>query len=109
MGELLQVANAAAGGRAELRWTSPEAIAAAGVEPWTQLPIWLPPGYDHDFMHGGDVSRALAAGLRVRPVRETVADTWSWVRTLPGPLPQRADRPPVGLDPSAEQAILGAG
>jgi nucleoside-diphosphate-sugar epimerase len=109
MGELLDVANAVTGGHAELRWTGPEVIAAAGVEPWTQLPIWLPPGPDHDFMHAGDVGKALAAGLRLRPVEETVADTWSWVRTLPGPLPQRPDRPPVGLDPSAEQAILGAG
>jgi 2'-hydroxyisoflavone reductase len=109
MGELLDVANAVTGGHAELRWTAPEVIAAAGVAPWTQLPIWLPPGDDHDFMHRGDVGRALAAGLRLRPVRETVADTWSWVRTLPGPLPARPDRPPVGLEPSAEQAILGAG
>jgi 2'-hydroxyisoflavone reductase len=109
MGELLEVATEVTGGHARLRWTAPEVIAAAGIEPWTQLPIWLPPGPEHAFMHGGDVRKALAAGLRVRPVRDTVTDTWQWVRTMPRALPHRPDRPPVGLDRSAEQAILAAG
>jgi len=106
MGELLDTANAVTGGHAELRWTDPAVILAAGVQPWTDLPIWLPPGPLYDFLHGGE---ALAAGLRPRPVRDTVADTWAWLSGLPGPPPHRADRPPVGLDPSTEQAILAAG
>ncbi|GIE88310.1 NAD-dependent epimerase/dehydratase family protein [Actinoplanes regularis] len=109
MGSLLDAANTVTGGRAELRWTDPEPILAAGVEPWTDLPIWLPPGESHDFMHRADVSKALAAGLRCRPVTETVADTWSWLSGLPGAAPQRADRPAVGLDPELEAKILGIG
>ncbi|MEV6302104.1 NAD-dependent epimerase/dehydratase family protein [Actinoplanes sp. NPDC051861] len=106
MGELLSVAAEVTGGRAQLRWTDPSVILAAGIEPWTQLPIWLPPGADHDFMHRGDVSRALGAGLRCRPVRETVADTWAWLSSLPGRAPQRTDRPVVGLDPALEEKVL---
>jgi nucleoside-diphosphate-sugar epimerase len=106
MGELLDIAAAVTGGRAELRWTDPDAILAAGVQPWTDLPIWLPPGPDHDFMHNGDVGKAVAAGLRLRPVGDTVADTWSWLQTLPGTPPQRADRPPVGLSPDLEARVL---
>jgi nucleoside-diphosphate-sugar epimerase len=108
MGELLEIAAAVTGGRAELRWTDPDAILAAGVQPWTDLPIWLPPGPDHDFMHNGDVGRAVAAGLRLRPVGDTVADTWSWLQTLPGTPPQRADRPQVGLSPDLEARVLAA-
>jgi nucleoside-diphosphate-sugar epimerase len=107
MGELLDIATEVTGGRAQLRWTDPDTIAAAGIEPWTELPIWLPPGALHDFLHGGDVSRTLAAGLRCRPVRETVADTWDWLRKLPGAAPQRPDRPKVGLDPAVEAKVLG--
>jgi 2'-hydroxyisoflavone reductase len=103
MGELLDAANAVTGGHAELRWTDPGIILAAGVEPWTELPLWLPPDMAYDVT---EVSRALAAGLRVRPVAETMADTWSWLRSLPGDPPQRADRPPVGLDPAKEAAAL---
>ncbi|BCJ48135.1 reductase [Actinoplanes ianthinogenes] len=107
MGELLETAAEVTGGRAELRWTDPEAILAAGVEPWTDLPIWLPPGEGHDFMHRGDVSKAVAAGLRCRPIRETVEDTWAWRRSLPGAAPKRTDRPRVGLDPQVEAKLLG--
>ncbi|MFI7601796.1 NAD-dependent epimerase/dehydratase family protein [Actinoplanes sp. NPDC049681] len=106
MGELLETATEITGGRAELRWTEPDAILAAGIAQWTELPIWLAPGYDHSFMHGGDVSRAIAAGLRARPVRETVADTWAWLQSIGGTAPHRPDRPPVGLDPAKEAGIL---
>ncbi|MFC7533150.1 NAD-dependent epimerase/dehydratase family protein [Actinoplanes sp. GCM10030250] len=106
MGELLETAAEVTGGRAELRWAEPEVILGAGIEAWTQLPVWLPPGPEHDFMHRGDVSKALAAGLRCRPVRETVADTWAWLSALDGPAPLRTDRPPVGLDPEVEAKVL---
>ncbi|GAA2901363.1 reductase [Actinoplanes cyaneus] len=108
MGELLDTAAQVTGGHAELRWTDPETILAAGVEPWTDLPIWLPPGEDHHTMHEGDVGKALAAGLRCRPVRETVADTWRWLSTLAGDVPRRTDRPAVGLDPAVEAKLLSA-
>ena len=107
MGELLDTANEIAGGHAELRWSDPDAIVAAGIEPWTQLPIWLPPGVDHSFLHCSDTSKAQAAGLHCRPVRETIADTWAWMRTLDGPPAQRADRPQAGLDPAVEAKFLG--
>lgn len=107
MGEFLDVANEVTGGRAELRWTEPEVIAAAGIEPWSQLPVYLPPGELHDFLHGGDTRKAYANGLVCRPVRETIGDTWVWLRGLPGGAPQRADRPRVGLDPEVEAKVLG--
>jgi nucleoside-diphosphate-sugar epimerase len=106
MGELLETANTVTGGHADLRWTDPETILDAGIEPWSDLPIWLPPGNDHDFMHGGHVTKATKAGLRVRPIGDTVADTWAWLQGIGGTAPQRPDRKPVGLDPDREAAIL---
>ena len=106
MGELLEACVAVTGSSAVLRWAPPEVVEAAGVEPWTELPVWLPPGELYDTLHRGDVGKALAAGLRCRPVSETVADTWAWLRALPGPAPLRPDRPPVGLTPAREEAAL---
>ncbi|MFE7628163.1 NAD-dependent epimerase/dehydratase family protein [Streptomyces sp. NPDC057509] len=106
MGELLDACVRATGSDAELRWTDAEKILAAGVEPWTDLPVWLPPGEVYDTLHQGDVSRAYAAGLRCRPVDETVADTWAWLCELGGTVPQRPDRPSPGLTPEAEAALL---
>jgi nucleoside-diphosphate-sugar epimerase len=108
MGALLDACVRVTGGGAELRWTAPEVILEAGIEPWTQLPVWVPPGSElHGALHGADVSRAVAAGLRCRPVSETVADTWSWLQGIGGTAPQRPDRPALGLDPTVEAKVLG--
>ncbi|MEU0840913.1 NAD-dependent epimerase/dehydratase family protein [Streptomyces sp. NPDC005962] len=106
MGELLDTCVRVTGSSAELRWTAPDRILAADIAPWTDLPIWLPPGELHDTLHAADVSKALTAGLRCRPIADTVTATWAWLRTLDGQAPQRADRPRVGLDPQREAEVL---
>ncbi|MFF3345603.1 NAD-dependent epimerase/dehydratase family protein [Streptomyces sp. NPDC002779] len=109
MGALLDACAAVTGGTAELRWAGPEMILEAGIEPWVQLPVWVPPNSDlHAALHGADVSRAVATGLRCRPVEETVADTWSWLRSLGGTAPMRADRSTKGLDPEVEAKVLAS-
>ncbi|MFF3953497.1 NAD-dependent epimerase/dehydratase family protein [Streptomyces sp. NPDC001890] len=109
MGQLLEACVRVTGSDAELRWTPTERILAAGVEPWTDLPVWLPPGELYDTLHRGDVGKAYATGLRCRPVEETVADTWKWLEELGGAAPQRPDRPTVGLDPDVEAGLLAEG
>ncbi|MFD5269892.1 NAD-dependent epimerase/dehydratase family protein [Streptomyces sp. NPDC058335] len=110
MGELLEACVRVTGGPAELRWTAPETVLDAGIEPWTQLPVWVPPGSDmHDALHSADVSRAVATGLTCRPVGETVADTWRWLQEIGGEAPRRPDRPQKGLDPEVEAKVLAAG
>ncbi|MFF8318383.1 NAD-dependent epimerase/dehydratase family protein [Streptomyces bobili] len=110
MGELLEACVRVTGGPAELRWTAPETVLAAGIEPWTQLPVWVPPGSDlHDALHSADVSRAVATGLTCRPVGETVADTWRWLQEIGGEAPLRPDRTQKGLDPEVEAKVLAAG
>lgn len=106
MSELLDTCVRVTGSDAVLRWADPAVIEAAGIEPWTQLPVWLPPGDDYDTLHCGDVSKALAAGLRCRPIGETVADTWQWLLGIGGTPPQRPGRPAPGLDPAVEREVL---
>lgn len=108
MGELLDACVAATGADARLRWVDPEPILAAGVVPWNDLPIWIPLGHEYRWLQERDVSRAYAAGLTCRPVADTVADTWRWLRQV-GTVPPRAGRPQrakVGLDPARESALL---
>ncbi|MFF4831344.1 NAD-dependent epimerase/dehydratase family protein [Streptomyces sp. NPDC001315] len=108
MGEFLDACVRATGAAAELRWTDPDVVLGAGIEPWTQLPVWVPPETDlHDALHSADVSRALATGLECRPVTETVTDTWTWLRAIGGTAPQRPDRTSKGLDPAVEAKVLG--
>ncbi|MFC8449779.1 NAD-dependent epimerase/dehydratase family protein [Kitasatospora sp. NPDC057223] len=111
MAGLLEACIRATGSDADLRWSDPQRIVDAGIEPWTDLPVWLPPGELYDSLHQGDVSRAMAAGLRIRPVEETVADTWAWLRELRSRdlaegAPIREDLAPCGLDPAVEARFL---
>ncbi|MFF7252082.1 NAD-dependent epimerase/dehydratase family protein [Streptomyces microflavus] len=107
IGELLDACVRVTGSDAELRWTDPETLLAAGVEPWTGLPIWLPERELYDTLFRGGHTKAEAAGLHCRPAAETVADTWAWLCERGGTAPQRPDRPAVGLDPRLEEKLLG--
>jgi 2'-hydroxyisoflavone reductase len=98
-GQLLDRMREAIGSDAEVVWLDDERVLDAGVQAWTELPLWLP-GSKHAGMARADISRALAAGLTFRPVEETVVDTLAWDRTELG------DRPTLAHD--KEQAILAA-
>jgi 2'-hydroxyisoflavone reductase len=107
MATLLEAAIAATGSDARLVWASPEVIIAAGIEPWIELPVWLPPDGEAAGIHTGDVSAAYAAGLTCRPVAETVADTWAWLQEEGDP-PVPSGRPAHGLDPAREREVLAS-
>ena len=100
---LLESVVAVTGGRAELVWVDPEAIESAGIDRWAELPGWIPPGPERAGLIRTDVGRALATGLRCRPVVETVADTWAWL-TGSGGIPAS----PPGIDPAKERAVIAA-
>jgi nucleoside-diphosphate-sugar epimerase len=79
MGEVLEAAVTATGADAELAWIPDERLQALEVEPWVELPLWIPAdAFPGTWTIGTE--RAQAAGLRARPVVETVADVWAWLR-----------------------------
>lgn len=100
MGALLAACADATGSRARLRWVPPAGILAAGVQPWSELPIWVPTDSAVRGLHETDAERAHAAGLHCRPIAQTVAATWDWLTSTPGPVPGD------GLGPEREAAIL---
>lgn len=105
LGGLLAVCREVTGGNAELVPVPEAELLAAGVAPWQDLPLWLPREMAATAWEV-DTSRARALGLPVRPVRESVADTWAWLRTA-GPLPQPPHGlPRPGLSPETEQRLL---
>lgn len=108
MEQLLDACVQVTGADAHLVWTDPETILAADIQPWTDLPIWLPPGEAYDTFHQANVSRAMGAGLQCRPILDTVADTWAWMSSPDGRPPIRTDRPSVGLDPEVEARVLAS-
>jgi 2'-hydroxyisoflavone reductase len=101
LGDFLGTAVEVTGAPAELVWVPEELILEAGIAPWTELPLWVPRAWEEPV----DVSAARAARLTARTVRETVTDTWAWLRAEGDP-PRRPDRPGHGLPPEKEQALL---
>ena len=105
MGRLLEAVKAATGSAARLVWVTPGVIEATGIEPWTELPIWVPPDSELTGMHTGDVTAARAAASIAARLRKP----WP----IPGPgckpretRPPRPGRPAPGLDPEREQQAL---
>jgi 2'-hydroxyisoflavone reductase len=60
----------------ELVWVDEDWLVDQGVVQWTELPLWR----NAAAPWGMKVDRAHAAGLRCRPLAETVDDTWAWLR-----------------------------
>ena len=107
IGELLGLAGTVTASDAELVWLTPETVEAAGVSPWTELPIWVPPTGELAGLHALDVSAAAAAGLRCRPIEQTVADTWAWLQREG--LPERgSSRAGAPMDDAAELRLWAA-
>jgi 2'-hydroxyisoflavone reductase len=109
MGSLLEACLDVAGAPgAGLTWVDPAVVVEAGIEPWSELPVWLPPDHEFRGLHAADVERAYAAGLCPRPLEDTVRDTWRWLESSGFAPPQRADRPEPGVHPAKEAAALAA-
>jgi 2'-hydroxyisoflavone reductase len=88
-GALLNTCRATLPSDAEFVWASESFLRARGVEPWTQMPLWIPA----DEAGGWDSvssARAIKAGLRYRPLRDTILDTWRWDQTRDQAAPLKA-------------------
>ena len=104
MGELLATARVVAGNEAKLEWVPDEFLVEHGVAPWKDLPLWIP---DADPAMAGLMgisnTRALRAGLRLRPLDVTLQATLEWAQSRPAEQPWKA-----GLTPGREAELLAA-
>lgn len=107
IGELLYGIRAAVSGDTMLRftWVDAEFLAREKVEPWSDMPLWLPPGSASGPICEVNVAKAVAAGLTYRPLAVTARDTLEWYRTTPE---ARRARLRAGLTPEREEAVLAA-
>jgi 2'-hydroxyisoflavone reductase len=96
---LFERARDALGSDAAFTWVDSQAVLDAGVQPWTELPLWLPDP-DYAGMSRADISRSVDAGLTFRPLADTVRDTYDWDAGHPG------ERPTLSREREAE--ILAA-
>ncbi len=100
-GELLAACARGALVPVRFEWVPARTLTRLGVRPWSDMPVWVPPQDGFEGFHRLDNRRAVQAGLRFRPLAETIRDTVQWFQTLSPARPLRA-----GLSPERERAIL---
>jgi 2'-hydroxyisoflavone reductase len=110
-GAMLEHIRAATDGAADVVPIEEARLADAGVEPWSELPLWLDVPRQPDFRGflAADIGRALAAGLTFRALEETVADTLAWARSGSQAPPRGGDvpqPPPAGMTRDREADLL---
>ncbi len=109
MGGLLDTAVATlAPAGTTLQWVDEAWLLAQGVQPWSDLPVWLPRAQAG--LHAVSLARAMATGLACRPLADTLRDTAAWLagHALTTAAPGGPPRPAVGLTPEREGELLRA-
>lgn len=105
MGGLLDDCLAATRSAATLTWADAAFLESQKVSPWSDMPVWIPPGGEDGAVSLTSVESAIAAGLTFRPLVETVRDTLEWHKDLPA---ERRGTLRAGLGPEREREVLAA-
>ncbi|GAA2414483.1 NAD-dependent epimerase/dehydratase family protein [Nonomuraea africana] len=107
-GEWLELCKQVTGSDAEFVWVDDQFLLDHDVKVWIELPLWAPQGPDMANFWTISTSKAEAAGLRCRPVADTVRDTWEWLKDIPVSERVFGRRNVHGIAPEKEAAILAA-
>ncbi|MBK8979992.1 MAG: NAD-dependent epimerase/dehydratase family protein [Planctomycetes bacterium] len=96
--ELLHTMKGTLNHECSFTWVDDAFLEAEGLESWGSMPCWVPPAR---FNHSAN-DKAIAAGLRFRPIAETIRATYDWARAE-----RPADRPwRAGLTEERERELL---
>ncbi len=107
MGELINSCVRATGSAAAPVWMDENFLLSRGVQPWVELPLWIPDLPDTAGFWAASGASARAAGLRPRPFGDSVLDTWEWLRSG-GEVQAAPGTPPFGLAGIKEKQVLAA-
>jgi 2'-hydroxyisoflavone reductase len=105
MGALLAACKSESHSDATFTWADAHFLAEQKVEPWSDMPVWVPAEGDSFGFARLDVRKAIGRGLSFRPVAETVCDTLAWWKTLPE---ERRSKLRAGLSRAREAEVLAA-
>ncbi|NUR85680.1 MAG: NAD-dependent epimerase/dehydratase family protein [Nonomuraea sp.] len=108
-GGWLELCKQATGSDAEFVWMDADFLVEQEAGAFVELPLWGGPVSEEiDNFWGVPTGKAEAAGLRARPVAESVADTWTWRREIPQDQRPFGRRTVHGMAPEKEAKILAA-
>jgi 2'-hydroxyisoflavone reductase len=98
-GAMLDAGRSVSASDARITWVDEQYLLDKGVQPWSELPLWMPEEHNGIFEVRND--RAIAHGLTFRPLSDTVRDTLAWDTA------RRQDEPlKAGLSRERERELL---
>lgn len=83
MGGILEACKRASNSNATFTWVDEAFLLAENVQPWSQVPLWIPETPEEDGFNAINIEKAVGAGLTFRPILETARDTLAWDSTRP--------------------------
>jgi 2'-hydroxyisoflavone reductase len=101
LGAVLEACREVSGSDANFKWASVEFLTDHKVEAWSDMPVWVPDTEEDAGFSRTDISKAINAGLKFRPLKDTVRDTINWANTRPMEHEWKA-----GLKPGREAELL---
>ena len=78
MSQLLAECKRVSACNAEFIWMSDEELLSRGVGEWMDFPLWIREGGEESGFLYRDNSKGISAGLKFRPLNETIIDTLQW-------------------------------
>jgi 2'-hydroxyisoflavone reductase len=103
IGKLLDVSKQLTGSNANIHWASVDFLDQHNVEAWSDMRAWIPDDDEGLGFSRVDVSKAIGAGLKFRPLEQTVRDVLAWAKGRPADHEWRA-----GLTAAREADVLAA-
>ncbi|GCE11147.1 NAD-dependent epimerase/dehydratase family protein [Tengunoibacter tsumagoiensis] len=100
LGSVLEQCQQVVNPQAELIWVEESFLEDEKVEPWSELPLWLPRSLGLD-LSSARIDKALASGLTFRPLAATLRDTLAWEQLYPSDQGEHAS-----LKPAREAELL---
>jgi 2'-hydroxyisoflavone reductase len=100
MERMLKGIRKGVGARTEFEWVPLDFLNAQKVGE-NQFPLYAPPTGETAGFHRTNISRAVAHGLKFRPVSDTAKATYDWYRSLPADVQSRV-APQFVSQPGAE-------
>jgi len=101
IGAMLETCKQVSGSDANFKWASVEFLDQNKVAAWSDMPVWVPDNEENRGFSRMNVSKAIKAGLKFRPLADTVRDTIAWANTRSADHEWRA-----GLKADREEALL---
>ncbi len=103
MREVLETCRDVGGSDARFSWIPDAWLLERGAGPWLELPLWVPENEQFAGFMEVDCRKAVAAGLTLRPLAETVRDTLAWDAARPA---EARETPRAGMKPEREAELL---